>query len=95
VFERKGVGGGGGGGGGDRGRGGGGGGGGVLLRNAKENRCIMPKQIRSEKSFSSAGSLLSAALLERWPQVCRVNFKFRGLPTNRFVSTTQKSMISW
>ena len=29
------------------------------------------QQIRSEKQFPSAWRLLSAALLERWPQVCR------------------------
>jgi len=36
--------------------------------------------------------LLSAALLERWPQVCRVKITFTKLPTNRFVSTTKISM---
>jgi len=32
--------------------------------------------------------LLSAALLERWPQVYRVKITFTVLQTNRFVSTT-------
>jgi len=36
--------------------------------------------------------LLSAVLLERWPQDCRVKITFTKLPTNRFVSTTQISM---
>jgi hypothetical protein len=35
--------------------------------------------------------LLSAALLELWPQVCRVKITRTKLPTNRFVSTTQIS----
>jgi len=43
-------------------------------------------------SFPSARRLLSAALLERWPQVCRVKITFAVLSTNRFVSTTKKSM---
>jgi len=29
-----------------------------------------------EKSFASARRLLSAALLERWPQICRVRLTF-------------------
>jgi len=49
-------------------------------------------QIRSEKSFFSARRLLSAALLERRPQICRVKVTFTELPTNRFVSTTK---IRW
>jgi len=40
----------------------------------------------------SARRLHSAALLERWPQVCRVKITFPKLPTNRFVSTTKNSM---
>jgi len=42
--------------------------------------------------------LLSAALLERWPQVCRVKIAVKELPTNRFVCTTKKSMkyiVNW
>jgi len=42
--------------------------------------------------------LLSTALLERWPQVCRVIITFTKLPTNRFVSTTKTSMkcvVNW
>jgi len=42
--------------------------------------------------------LLSATLLERWPQVCRVKITFTVLPTNRFVSTTKISMkyvVNW
>jgi len=45
-----------------------------------------------KKQFPSArrSSLLSAALLERWPQFCRVKITFTTLPTNGFVSTTKK-----
>jgi len=42
--------------------------------------------------------LLSAALLERWPQVCRVKITFKELRTNRFVCTTKKLMkcvVNW
>ena len=42
--------------------------------------------------------MLSAALFERWPQVCRIKIMFTKLPTNRFVSTTKKSIkfvINW
>ena len=42
--------------------------------------------------------MLSAALLERWPQVCRVKITFTKLPTNRFVSITKISMkyvVNW
>jgi len=42
--------------------------------------------------------LLSAALLERWPQVCRVKITFSKLPTNRFGSSTKISMkciVNW
>ena len=42
--------------------------------------------------------MLSAALLERWPQVCRVKITCTKLPTNRFVSTTKISMkcvVNW
>ena len=45
-----------------------------------------------------ARRLLSAALLERWPQVCRVKITFTALPTNGFVSTTKNSMkcvVNW
>jgi len=48
--------------------------------------------------FPSAQRLLSAVLLERWPQVCREKITFTNLLTNRFVSTTKKSMkciIKW
>jgi len=41
---------------------------------------------------------LSAALLERWPHVCRVKITCTKLPTNRFVSTTKNSMkyvVNW
>ena len=40
----------------------------------------------------------SAALLERWPQICRVKITFTKLPTNRFVSTTKNSIkcvVNW
>jgi len=42
--------------------------------------------------------LLSAALLERWLQVCRVKITCTKLPTNHFVSTTKLSMkcvVNW
>jgi len=55
-------------------------------------------QIHSEIQFSSARRFLSAALLERWPQVCRVKITFSKLPTNCFVSTTKISMkcvVDW
>ena len=61
-----------------------------------DNRSIW--QIRSKKSFPSARRLLSAALLERWPHVCRVKTTFIVLPTNRFVSTSINSMkyvVNW
>jgi len=48
--------------------------------------------------FFSALCLLTTALLERWPQVCRVKMTFTVLPTNRFVSTTKNSMkyvVNW
>jgi len=32
------------------------------------------------------------ALLEHWPQVCRIKIKFTVLPTDCFVSTIKKSM---
>jgi len=50
------------------------------------------QQICSEKECSSARRLHSAALLECWPQVCRVKITFTELLTNRFVSTTKNSM---
>jgi len=40
-------------------------------------------QIRSEKYFASAPRLLSAALLERWPHVCRDKIAFTKLPSNQ------------
>ena len=42
--------------------------------------------------------MLSAALLERWPQVCDVKITFTQLPTNRSVCTTNISMkcvVNW
>ena len=42
--------------------------------------------------------MLPAALLERWPQVCRVKITCTKLPTNRFVSTTKipmKYVVNW
>jgi len=56
-----------------------------------------------QKRVSPAGKigiwrLLSTALLERWPQVCRVKITFTVLMTNRFVFTTQISMkcvVKW
>jgi len=56
------------------------------------------QQIRSGKQFPSARRLLSAAFLERWPQVCRVKISCTKLLTNRFVSTTKNSMnyvVNW
>jgi len=50
------------------------------------------------KQFPNAWRLLSAALLERWPQLCRVKITFTKLLTNRFVSTTKNSMkyvVNW
>jgi len=47
---------------------------------------------------NSARRLLSAVLLERWPQVCRVKITCTELLTNRFVSTTKNSMkcvVNW
>jgi len=49
-------------------------------------------QIRSSKSFSSTWCLLPAALLERWPHVCRIKITFTVLLTNRFDFTTTNSM---
>ena len=46
----------------------------------------------ARKNNFLARRLLSAALLECWQQVCRVKITFTELPTNRFVSTTTKSM---
>ena len=43
-----------------------------------------------EKKIPSALRLLSTALLERWPLVCRVKITFTVLPKNHFVSTTKK-----
>ena len=56
------------------------------------------QQIRSQKQFVSTQCLLFAALLERWPQVCRDKVTFTKLPTNRFVSTIKNSMkcvVNW
>ena len=42
--------------------------------------------------------MLSAVLLERWPQICRIKITFTKLPTDRFVSTTKHSMkrvVNW
>jgi len=42
--------------------------------------------------------MLTADMLERWPQVCRIKITFGLLPTNRFVSTQTNSMkclINW
>jgi len=47
---------------------------------------------------ASARRLLSATLLERWPQVCRVKITCTKLPTNLFISTTKISMkyvVNW
>jgi len=44
------------------------------------------------KKDSSAQRLLPAAMLERWPQVCRVKITLTLLLTNCFVSTTTNSM---
>ena len=51
-----------------------------------------------KNNFLALGVLLSAALLERWPQVCCIKITFTKLPTNRSVSTTKKSMkriVNW
>jgi len=48
---------------------------------ARKNNCLAP------------GFLLSAALLERWPQVRRVKITFKELPTNRFVCTCANETI--
>jgi len=56
------------------------------------------QQIRSGKLFPSAQRLLSAALLENWLQVCRFKITFTKQLTNRFFSTTKKSMkyvVNW
>jgi len=56
------------------------------------------QRIRMEKQSASARCLLSAALLECWPQVCRVKIRFTLLPTNRFVSTKTsliKCLVNW
>jgi hypothetical protein len=42
-----------------------------------------------KNNFLAPGVLLSAALLERWPQVRRVKITFKELPTNRFVCTKE------
>ena len=55
-------------------------------------------QIRREKINASARRLLAAALLERYPQLCRIKIMFTLLPINRFVSTTTNSMkrlVNW
>jgi len=41
---------------------------------------------------------LGVCFPQRWPQVCRVKITFEGLPTNRFVCITKKSMkcvVNW
>jgi len=50
------------------------------------------QQIRSLKLLSSARRLLPAALLECWPQVCRVRTTLTLLQTDCFVSTMMFSM---
>jgi len=50
-------------------------------------------QIRSQKQFPSTRRLLSATLLKRWSQVCRVKITFTELLTDRCVSTTKISML--
>jgi len=50
-----------------------------------------------EKINAGARRLISAALLERWPQICRINHVTKLL-TNRFVPTTTNSMkcvVNW
>ena len=42
----------------------------------RENCSICPVVPFREKKISSARRLLSAALLERWPQVCRAKIAF-------------------
>ena len=53
---------------------------------------ILPLRCGSSQRF------LSAVLLERWPQVCRVKVTFTKLLKNCFVSTTKNSMkyvVNW
>ena len=48
--------------------------------------------------FLVLGVCFPAALLERWLQVCRIKITFTKPPTNRFVSTTKKSLkcvVNW
>jgi len=45
------------------------------------------EQIHLGTEFSSARRLLSAARLERWPQVCHIKIIFIELTTNRFIFT--------
>ena len=49
-------------------------------------------------NFLALGICFPEALLERWPQVCRVKITCTKLPTNRFVSTTKiwmKYVVNW
>jgi len=46
----------------------------------------------ARKNNPSSRRLLSAALLVRWPQVCRLKITFTKARTNCFVSTTKSSM---
>jgi len=46
------------------------------------------KKIRTGKINASTRRLLPAAMLERWPKVCRFKITLTLLRTNRFVSTT-------
>ena len=55
-------------------------------------------QIRMKQYNASTRRLPAAALLERWPQVCRVKITITLLPTNHFVFTTTNSMkcfVNW
>jgi len=64
-------------------------------------KCVVnwiPLRIRVRLKNTRGKCLLSAALLERWPQVCHVKITFTKLPTNRFVSTIKISMkcvVNW
>ena len=42
-----------------------------------------------ENAFLAPGVCFPQALLERWPQVCRVKITFTELPMNRFFSTSK------
>jgi len=51
-------------------------------------------QIRTEKWNASARRLLSATLLERWPQVCRVKITFESLASPKTPSGVGKNWMS-